>query len=144
MSAEKLIISWQDFHQDSINLANKLLDLPPFEGILAVARGGLMPATIIANHLNIRLIDTICAVSYDKRQQGNIHFIKQPDHDCENWLIIEDLVDTGNTVEALAIEYPKATFACLYAKPQGQKHIDYFVKAVETNQWIELPWETEQ
>ena len=60
-------ISWEQLHRDSKALAWRLLDMDFFNGIIAVTRGGLVPAAIIARELDIRLVDTVCVASYTGR-----------------------------------------------------------------------------
>ena len=57
-------VSWEELHRTSKALAWRLLELGPFEGIVAVTRGGLVPAAIVARELEIRLIETACISSY--------------------------------------------------------------------------------
>ena len=57
-------VSWDELHRHARALAWRLLDAGPFTGIVAVTRGGLVPASIVARELNIRLIDTIGIASY--------------------------------------------------------------------------------
>src|SRR3546814_15926322 len=63
-------VSWQELHRDARALAWRLVALAPFEGIVAVTRGGLVPAAIVARELGIRLVDTVCVATYDDRDQG--------------------------------------------------------------------------
>src|SRR3546814_3904107 len=66
-------VSWDQLHRDSRALAWRLVALGPFKGIAAITRGGLVPAAVIARELDLRLIDTICIVSYrdDHRSEEN-------------------------------------------------------------------------
>ncbi len=90
-------ISWEQLHRDSKALAWRLLEIGPFERIIAIARGGLVPAAIIARELEIRIVDTVCVASYDWQTQGETKILKEVQAQGENWLIIDDLVDTGKT-----------------------------------------------
>jgi len=51
-------VTWDQLHRDAKALAWRLLEQGPFKGIIGVARGGLVPAAIVARELNIRLVDT--------------------------------------------------------------------------------------
>src|SRR5919106_1313103 len=53
-------VSWEEMHRDSRALSWRLADRGPWQGIVAIARGGLVPAQIVARELELRLIDTIC------------------------------------------------------------------------------------
>jgi xanthine phosphoribosyltransferase len=137
-------ISWDQLHRDSKALSWRLLDHDYFKGIVAVTRGGLVPAAIIARELDIRLVDTVCVFSYDwQDQRGDIEILKSIDHDGEGWLIIDDLVDTGRTAESVRKMLPQAHFATVYAKPAGRPLVDTFVTEVSQDTWILFPWDSE-
>jgi xanthine phosphoribosyltransferase len=138
-------VSWEELHRTSKALAWRLLELGPFEGIIAVTRGGLVPAAIVARELEIRMIETACISSYDYQNQGSLEIIKKAPEagDGENWLIVDDLVDTGETAKALRNMLPKAHFATAYAKPEGRPLVDTFVTEVSQDTWIYFPWDTE-
>ena len=58
-------VSWEQLHRDAKALAWRLAESGPFKGIVAITRGGLVPAHIIARELDIRIIDTVCISTYD-------------------------------------------------------------------------------
>src|SRR5207237_2571777 len=70
-------VSWDQFHRDARALAWRLAAAGPFEAIVSITRGGLVAAAIVARELNIRLIETVCVVSYeDYKRQGELHVLK--------------------------------------------------------------------
>jgi len=95
-------VSWEELHRTSKALAWRLTEIGPFKGIIAVTRGGLVPAAVVARELEIRLIETACISSYDGKEQGKLDVIKAAPEagDGEGWLIVDDLVDTGETARA--------------------------------------------
>jgi adenine/guanine phosphoribosyltransferase-like PRPP-binding protein len=117
--------------------------LGPWQGIIAITRGGLVPAAIIARELDIRLIDTICIASYAGRHQGRIQVLKPAAADGDGWLLIDDLVDTGRTARTVRDMVPKAHFATIYAKPAGRPLVDTFMTEVSQDTWILFPWDSE-
>jgi|TARA_A100001037_G_scaffold224508_1_gene202423 xanthine phosphoribosyltransferase len=135
-------VSWDELHRHARALAWRLLELGQFKGIVAVTRGGLVPASIVARELNIRLIETIGIASYDHKSQGDISVLKEADAgDGEQWLIIDDLVDTGATARVVRKRLPKAHFATIYAKPAGRPLVDTFITEVSQDTWILFPWD---
>ena len=56
-------------------------------------------------------------------------------------LIIDDLVDSGRTLEIVRKMYPKAHFATVYAKPKGHPMVDTFITEVSQDTWIFFPWD---
>src|SRR5215472_17791331 len=70
-------VSWVQFHRDSRALAWRLHGAGPFEAIVCITRGGLVPAAIVARELNVRLIETISVLSYrDYKNQGEVSVLK--------------------------------------------------------------------
>ena len=136
-------ISWDQLHRDSKALAWRLVEMRKWVGIVAITRGGLVPASIIARELEIRLVDTICISSYDWKAQGEIEVLKPAASDGEDWLLIDDLVDTGATANVAKKMMPKAHFATVYAKPEGRPVVDSFITEVSQDTWILFPWDSE-
>ncbi len=144
-SPKKYCVTWDQMHQDAKALAWRLLDQKEeFKGIIAVTRGGMIPACIIARELNLRMIETFCVASYDHKNQGNAAVLKESDAgDGEGWVVIDDLVDSGNTYRLIREHLPKAHFACVYAKPAGVPTADTFVTEVSQDTWVYFPWDME-
>src|SRR6202795_2078940 len=70
-------VSWDQFHRDARALAWRLHEAGPFEAIVAITRGGLVPAAIVARELNLRTIETVCVSSYhDYNNQGDLKVLK--------------------------------------------------------------------
>ena len=138
-------VSWEELHRTSKALAWRLLELGPFTGIIAVTRGGLVPAAIVARELEVRLIETACLASYQAQERGEVEVMKAPEMagDGEGWLIIDDLVDTGETGKMLRQLLPNAHFATVYAKPLGRPVVDTFITEVSQDTWIFFPWDLE-
>ena len=134
-------VSWDQLHRDSRALAWRLAELGPWTSVVAVTRGGLVPAAIVARELDIRLIDTVCVASYDHTRQGALTVLKPPVGDGAGALIVDDLVDTGSTARLVRDLLPKAHFAAVYAKPAGKPMVDTFVTEVSQDTWIYFPWD---
>src|SRR5271167_4563730 len=96
-------VSWDQFHRDSRALAWRLTGAGPFEAIVAITRGGLVAAAIVARELDLRLIETVCVVSYEDKRQGELRVLKGIADSVsrigagqgDRVLIVDDLVDTG-------------------------------------------------
>jgi xanthine phosphoribosyltransferase len=141
-------VSWDQFHRDARALAWRLSGVGPFEAIVTVTRGGLVPAAIVARELGIRLIETICVASYhDYKTQGGLQVLKgvSPDvaklGDGAGVLVIDDLVDTGATARIVREILARAHFATVYAKPLGRSMVDTFITEVSQDTWIYFPWD---
>ena len=151
LNPEKIFpVSWDQFHRDSRALAWRLNGAGPFEAIVSITRGGLVPAAIVARELGIRLIETVCVASYDHAKQGDLNVLKGVSADTaklgggtgKGLLIVDDLVDTGKTGRLVRDMMPDAHFATVYAKPKGRPLVDTFITEVSQDTWIFFPWDT--
>jgi xanthine phosphoribosyltransferase len=144
---DEIVVSWPELHRDARYLSRVLHEKGEWKGIVAITRGGLVPAALVARELDIRLIDTVCVVSYGagdegaEQHQGELRWLKTVDGDGDGWLLVDDLVDTGKTARAVRERLPKAHFATLYAKPLGRRLVDTFVKEFKQEKWIYFPWD---
>ena len=154
-------VSWEEIHRNTKALAWKLLNKGPLEGgkwkgIIAITRGGMVPACIMARELEILTIETFCITSYDVKDQSETKVLKAPDFvtaqeegggegtgEGEGWLVIDDLVDTGSTFALARQTLPKAHYACIYVKPKGAKQTDTYITEFSQDTWVHFPWDLE-
>jgi xanthine phosphoribosyltransferase len=140
-------VSWDQFHRDARALAWRLSAAGPFTAVVAVTRGGLVPAAVVARELGIRVVETVSVASYDYDKQGSIQVLKPISAEIigadrgKGVLIVDDLVDTGATAKVVREIMPNAHFATVYAKPSGRPLVDTFVTEVSQDTWIFLPWD---
>ncbi len=147
-SQKSFPVSWDQFHRDSRALAWRLSAEGPFEACVAITRGGLVPAAIVARELNIRTIECVSVKSYDHQNQSGIKVLKGIASDItdaaragKKILIVDDLVDTGATARVVREMLPGAHFATVYAKPKGREMVDTFITEVSQDTWIFFPWD---
>jgi xanthine phosphoribosyltransferase len=142
-------VSWDQLHRDARALAWRLQGHGPegtgWRAVVAITRGGMAPAMIVARELDIRTVDTISVKSYNHQTQTAPKIIKSPDMDIvgdgTGVLIVDDLVDTGRTLEVVRATMPKAHVATVYAKPMGRPQVDTFITEVSQDTWIFFPWD---
>ena len=144
-------ISWDQIHRDSRALAWRLDKQGPgvdgaWRAVVAITRGGMAPAMIVSRELDIRTVDTISVKSYNWQDQTAPRVIKGPSaeimgEDGAGVLIVDDLVDTGKTLELVRALYPGAHYATVYAKPEGRGMVDTFITEVSQDTWIFFPWD---
>ena len=143
-------VSWDQFHRDARALAWRLVEAGPFAAIVCITRGGLVPAAIVARELNIRVIETFCVSSYSgPGAPAELQVLKDVGEAIRKLgggggagiLVIDDLVDTGQTAKVMRESLPKAHFAAVYAKPMGRPMVDTFITEVSQDTWIYFPWD---
>ncbi|AVJ55627.1 xanthine phosphoribosyltransferase [Idiomarina sp. OT37-5b] len=143
-SNKEFFVSWEELHRATKELARRQLPAEQYQGVIAVSRGGLVPAAIIARELNLRTVDCVSVSSYDHNEQrDDLNLLKDvtATEDGEGFLVVDDLVDTGNTLKFLRQRLPKAKFITVYAKPAGMELVDDYVADLEQDTWIHFPWD---
>lgn len=146
---QELRLSWDDVHRDSLRLADEVKNRTPyrdFGSVIAISRGGLFPALILSQVLGLHSIDTFCVSSYkglSRSFDGEPRLLKCPTsfERSDEWLIVDDLVDTGQTFQFIRRFCPGSLYCCIYAKPQGLRLTDIYARPSGQNTWIVFPWE---
>ena len=143
---KRFLVSWDQFHRDCKALAWRLVEKSDsWKGIIGITRGGLIPAGIVARELDIKVVETIGISSYDDKAQRELKILKNINEalvgDGAGWLVIDDLVDSGNTAKIIRKMLPQAHLATVYAKPAGEPLVDTYVTWVSQDTWIYFPWD---
>lgn len=146
---EKVHYTYQQAENDCRALAKKLLHYN-FEWIVTMARGGLVPACILSQLLDIKKIKIVSIQHYKGTKKVKAgpkilaNFIP-PVSIKSKILLIDDVVDTGKTMK-MALEILKewgneVITASLHFKPKQSKDFKPDFWANETEAWIVYPWE---
>ncbi len=139
-------ISWEEIREYSWRLGLDIADLyPELTHIIAVARGGLVPASLIAYQLGIRYVDTLCLETYENATKlGRSRLIKAPIKPLEvnKTIIIDDIVDTGTTLTTIRKLIPEVGFASLFSKLKKPDHLT--AELINPEVWYKFPWSDEQ
>jgi xanthine phosphoribosyltransferase len=145
-------VSWQEVHRDIKTLARHLLERGsdgggPWRGVVAVTRGGLVPAAVLARELDLRVVETLGVASYDEQEREGLRVLKAPDPglvgDGHGWVVIDDIADTGATLREARRLLPRARFVAVFVKPAGRDLVDAHVHEVAPDTWVFFPWDTE-
>ncbi|PID70013.1 hypothetical protein CSB37_04110 [bacterium DOLZORAL124_38_8] len=147
MEITKKDLTWQEFEAEAVELGKKIKAQHPnkFKHILALTRGGLIPAYFLARELGIKSIKTMCLVSYgDTRDQDEIKHLKidgfsEEITNTDEWLVVDDICDTGKTLDFVETVYPNIESACLYIKEH--RSCTYYNQQVPNELWLNFPWE---
>ena len=140
---DKLLLTWEEYTRDCYTLARKIQkNAQPFEGIVAIARGGLVTAGIIAPLLDIRIVESLCLQSYSeegvrgKMLQHNLLDLSA----ARSYLVIDDLVDSGHTINHTN-NLGLFDSAVLYRKSNTLFEPTFFARELPAEKWIVFPWE---
>lgn len=145
---DKTYISWEEIKNLSDELAEKIQehceDLETAT-LVAVSRGGLVPAQLIAYKLDIRDIRVMKLISYDKNnvRQETKDISTDRLFDGETVYIIDDLADSGETVRYLKERYPNSNICSLLVKDECKYKPDIYPEAgiKKHGEWLVFPWD---
>lgn len=146
-AARRRFVSWVDFGELCERLALKIRDdAQPFDIVVGIARGGIPAAMVVADRLRTH-IDFVNIKSYTgvgKRDRPQILSTLVENVHGKNVLIVDDLVDEGDTMETVVGYVGKHVPAVirtgvLFTKPWSRFKPDYSLEVVD--EWIVFPWE---
>ena len=143
----KQSVSWEEIKHWSDKLAEKIAeDCPDLSQatLIAISRGGLVPAQLIAYKLNIRDIRLMKLISYDedntRKQIQDISTDRLFDGSCV--YIIDDLADSGETIKYVRKKFPTVRICTLFKKTCCKEHPDICVReGIDQNCWLVFPWD---
>ena len=145
----KEVLTWEGFGTASRDLAQMIVDsdFTP-DIIIAVARGGLLPAGALSYAMGVKLSDAVNVEFYtDVHETLPDPVLLAPMLDTESIsgrkvLVVDDVVDSGRTLalvlELLSGHGAQCRSAVVYEKPQSEVKPDYAWKT--TDEWIVFPW----
>jgi xanthine phosphoribosyltransferase len=147
MTRPRQMESWTSVMYYCNNLVEQIVQRDKIVEVVALARGGMVPAAIIANALDIRVVRSIYISSYvDDVKQGHkceplapyiLSHLNQP-----NILFVDDIVDSGGTYRFVKHHFPKVQFAAMLARYSSPNLPDYYsANIIENDAWVVFPWE---
>lgn len=140
-----LKLSWTDIETLSASIADQLIEqhgpIDPDTVLVGVARGGLIPAALVAHRLGLRKMVSLGLMSYAdgvEGAQGKMQaYGAAPDSAA---IVIDDIIDSGRTLEAVRARYPDAIVAALVDKTGGAPGV-VIGRQTPADEWVEFPWE---
>ncbi|MEN8177855.1 MAG: phosphoribosyltransferase [Pseudomonadota bacterium] len=144
------LLSWDQCDQMARRLACQIRE-DGYEPdlIVAIARGGLMPARILSDRLNLFDLATIKVEHYHamhKERSARVRYPLTADIDGRRVLLVDDVSDSGDTFE-VAIRHLRGLgeplvlkTAVLHHKRIARYRPDYFVEEVVEWRWLIYPW----
>jgi len=143
---KKRLYSWPQLVKDCSAISKKL-SAQNFDCLVAISRGGLIPATVLSYLLDIKKIHVISYSYYLKPGvRGKLKRIFAPEQKIKNChiLLVDEIADTGHTLLAasqfLKNKGNKITTVALHWKTKSKIKPDYFAHKAE-NLWIVYPWD---
>ncbi|MCY3412211.1 MAG: phosphoribosyltransferase [Candidatus Heimdallarchaeota archaeon] len=145
---EFVVQNWQQAYDDCYYLYEKIRE-SSFEPeiVIGVARGGWIPARLIADFFFIKSTANIKAEAYQLMGQldveAKITQALSADIKDKRVLVVDDVADSGATLEAVleqirSLQPREVKTAMLYYKPRSSVVPDFFIH--ETTAWILFSW----
>lgn len=159
---EREILTWDGFGSGIRKIAQDIADsgwMP--ELVVAVARGGLLPAGALSYALGIKAIGTMNVEFYTDIDETLPEPVLIPPLmdvsalEGKKVLVVDDVADSGKTLDLVmriirergipsgegeSVKVAEARCACIYTKSRSIITPDYYLK--HTDQWINFPWST--
>lgn len=144
-------LTWEQFEHDMMTLIKNIKSDSRsnlIDHLLIITRGGLIPGAFLAQQLGIKNIKTLCLQSYsdDRSQHSTIQHLSIDGFEHEaiqephRWLIIDEMADSGKSIQFVKRLYPAVLTACVYVK--NPKICDFYATILNDDAWIDFPWET--
>jgi hypoxanthine phosphoribosyltransferase len=147
--ANKQFLSWEQIEE----MVDELVARLPrdFDALLAITRGGMVPACLVSEKLNMRNIMVAAVMFYTglgeaREEPVFLQFPADPLLTNQRVLIVDDVWDSGKTAVAVRERVLDAggwpMVAVLHYKPTQSRYPlvpDYYV--TETDAWIVYPWD---
>jgi uncharacterized protein len=146
------VLTWERFGVATRELAHSVVDsgYEP-EMVIAIARGGLIPAGALAYAIGIKAAGTLNVEFYsDIEETLPDPVVLEPLLDTnaivgKRLLVVDDVADSGRTLELVLELLRRHTgqvrSAVLYTKPRTIVRPDYSWQ--ETDLWINFPWSSQ-
>lgn len=138
--------NYEHFRQDTNELINKVKEYNP-DAIVAIARGGLTIAHVMAEGLDVRDVQSLRTELYDKtNKRDNITIFNHCEFkDAKRVLVVDDIADSGDTFKAVIESLEcgnkdiKFKSAALFYKKTSTYEPHFWIN--EAQEWIEFFWE---
>lgn len=143
-------VNWEQFYQLARRLA-RLVREDGFEPeiIVAISRGGLMPARILSDHLNLFDLATLKVEHYHALYKQKVAKIRYPltaEVAGRRVLLVDDVSDTGDSLQVATAhllergEPADLRSAVLHHKRVSSFLPDYFAEELTEWRWLIYPW----
>ena len=146
---ERDVVTWDDLDSLVARLAEQLAVGPPPDVVLAISRGGLVPAGMLAYRLGWRNMLVGSVVVYDDAgRMGDARFLEFPPDEHlrgKRVVVIDEVWDSGTTIAAVVERIWAAggepVTAVLHYKP-ARSRVDLVPDhhVVETDAWVVYPF----
>lgn len=141
----KLQMQWEDVEEAIARLLGQFKEdayTPTF--IVGVAKGGVIPASLIHQHYPDAAFGIVHMKSY-----GGEFLAREPEFvginsfnapDAQSTLIIDDILDSGRSYDFLRSQFPNSTYAFMSVRHNKVTEVKYH-GWIWGEGWVDFPWE---
>lgn len=144
------LVSWSQFYGLARRLALKIrvAGFQP-DGIVAIARGGYVPARVLADYLDVMNLTSLRIEHYRGIQRSEEARVRDPlsaDLMGRRVLVVDDVSDTGKTFQVAVDHIQERTSpaelrtAALHHKVVSSFVPDFYAMKIRKWRWITYPW----
>ena len=140
------VLSWAQVSAHVGFLSSKLSAEPKFELVAAVGRGGMVPAVMVANKLQVPAVGLLPIARFHRRD-GMAMFTLVPnqplgsEYDKPTVLLVDAIVNSGATMQVARGFMPNAKTAALYVRPGAENSVHFFADCFRREGRVVFPWE---
>ena len=145
-------ITWEEVDEACSQLIKSIQELQqaPFKRIIAIGKGGIVPAAIIWQCIPNAKFHVIHITSYTKDGKKEPEFVFGADYlpaglDSPDTLVVDDICDSGDTFRFLRKYLPNANYAAMLQRNDTEENpneeSDFIGRVVEKGVWVDFPWE---
>lgn len=132
-------MTWEELESEVSALSSKITITPDL--IVAIVRGGLIPARLLSRNLHVK--DMFCITIVKKGDKREILSEIEEDLIGKTVLLVEDVLESGTSLsvgkEYLGKKGAHVKTACLYVMPTTKIKADYYISEVSVV--AKFPWE---
>ena len=115
----------------------------PLKKIIGISRGGLIPGVMLSQRLNVPF-EPLQWQTRDGNFKDTIQLLSSKYENQDDILFVDDICDTGLTIQQIRNVVPDSQWAVCYSK-KGNLGIDFEGERLYNNtQWLVFPWETDE
>lgn len=144
----KIYLSWRDI-ETAVEYAMHVMAYNHFKPtrIIGIARGGMIPAVMIAHRFGISNVDSLGLQLRDGRLSGlpPTTVTAMSSWTAEGCLFVDDLWDSGATMKKIRKWFPESLTCTLYYKAAAERNkppINFPGQWMPEEPWLVFPWET--
>ena len=118
--------------------------------VLGLARGGLVPATIISYKLKVPLLSYAVSTYKDTTKTNELKVVQDVNFSSlakgSKLLVVDDICDSGDTIKFIKKQIKKvdgitAIYSTLFTKKKTKRLLNHYGVVVSGDTWIDFPWE---